>query len=107
MKNQDLFTKRLFSITICSCAILLCSGFFLFSVNTVSAKHNELVPMPQTSVVGKYMMQSINYELPDGTVKQVLVWDTETGKSKRYYWETGGANKGWKPTEMQLPDKPL
>jgi len=111
MKNLDFFTKRLFSITICCCAILLCSGLFMFSVKPVNAKQNQVVHMPQTNVAGKYMMQFITWQFQNddynktvSTVRQILVWDTETGNSKRYALND---NDQWVPTETQLPEKPL
>ncbi len=105
MKNLDLFSKRLFTITICLCAILLCSGLFMFSVKTVSAKQNELVSMPPIGVTGKYMMVYVTWKTDQGDiVRNILVWDTETGKSKRYSLND---NSEWVPTDTQLPEKPL
>jgi hypothetical protein len=105
MKNQDLITKRLFSITICSCAILLCAGFFVFSIKTASAKHNEFGQLPQTGSIGKYMMEYITWmPEPNVLVRNILVWDTETGKSKRY---TLNDSDEWVPASTQLPEKPL
>jgi len=105
MKNQDLFTKRLFSITICVCSVLLCSWLFMFSVNNANAKQNDFAWMPQIGVTGKYMMQYITWmPEPNVLVRNILVWDTETGKSKRY---TLNDNSEWVPTDTQLPEKPL
>lgn len=105
MKNLDFFSKRLFTITVCLCAILLCSGFFLFSVKTVSAKQNEFSSMSPIGVAGKYMMQYVTWMPEQGVVvRQILVWDTETGKSKRYSLND---NSEWVLTDTQLPEKPL
>ncbi len=105
MKNFDVFTKRLLSITLSLCAILLCTGFFIFSISSVKAKSSEQNQLLPTASVGKYMMQYHTW-MPEAkvVVRQILVWDTETGKSIRY---TLNDNSEWVPTDTQLPEKPL
>lgn len=76
--------NKFFSVSIGISMMLLSAGFFIRSFNIANA-----TPAPEkffeqgTNKIGKYMMafQLIN---ANGWYKEILVWDTETGKSKFY-----------------------
>ena len=105
MKNQNLFSKMFVTVSLCVCGLFISAGFFAFSIKTANAKQNEFNQMLPTGIVGKYMMQYVTW-MPEANiiVRQILVWDTETGKSKRY---TLNDNSEWVPADTQLPEKPL
>lgn len=93
--------NRFLNISIGVSIMLLSGGFFLRSVPTANA-----IPVPQASVeegtskVGKYMMQV--YHSAEGR-RYGIVWDTETGKSKAFYYASGGFLDDGKA----FPDNPL
>lgn len=94
MKNKFL------NICIGISLVLFGSGFFLRSLSNANA-----APSPQNFIegnanqIGKYMMQV--YITAAGT-RCAIVWDTETGKSKNYYYN----DRDWLP-ETSLPQKPV
>jgi hypothetical protein len=74
----------------------------------LAVKYNPAqADIPSTSnATGKIMMHSTAFVMSNNnTMFQVLVWNTETGKSKLYYLNVKGAEM--KPTSYQLPASPL
>ena len=82
--------------------ILLAAGFFIRSIDATHAEPNPEKFFEQgTNKIGKYMW--IAYVGTNGNANYTI-WDTETGKSKRYYFD-----KGWilDNSIRQLPEKPM
>lgn len=99
MKVANIFQK----VGLTLAAIIFSVGFFINSLSPATAANND-----NLYENGRYMMQ---YEaVYDGSGNQVnwfvLVWDTQTGKSKAYY---AGGNSGWlvSGSKFQLPSSPL
>lgn len=90
--------------------VLASASLFVFSLNQASASDDVIYESPLES--GKIMMTQLNIPIYDGGVLKkedvnVLVWDTETGKSKNYY--IGKINGAWgaTPSTIQLPASPM
>jgi hypothetical protein len=78
--------------------VLLSLGFFFQSIQSAHAAPLSPQKFFQDGVnkIGKYQMLSFSST-------EVLVWDSETGKSIRYSFE----GSKWTLTKYQLPEKPL
>lgn len=92
-------------------AMLLSSAFLIKSIQPA---HAEVAPMKQMTnnamASGKYMMnQACVYNATGETVYHyVLVWDTETGKSKMYWFDrTSKKTYEWEAFGKDLPAIPL
>lgn len=92
-------------------AMLLSSAFLIKSIQPA---HAEIAPMKQMTnnaiASGKYMMnQACVYNAGGETVYHyVLVWDTETGKSKMYWFDrTSTKSYEWESFGKDLPAVPL
>jgi len=72
-------------------------GVFIYSISPVQADNPTV-----TNSAGKYMMDQNSFVFKDFNY-QILVWDTETGKSKLYSFSDGG----WSNDIAQLPSSPL
>ncbi|MCH2046177.1 MAG: hypothetical protein MK212_18830 [Saprospiraceae bacterium] len=98
-------------------ALVFSFGFLFQSINSATA-NTDLSPdaaewkttnSPNTmcSENGRYMMDYNSvYDASAGRVNwYVLVWDTQTGRSKAYY----AGSKGWYESgaDFQLPSNPL
>jgi len=84
--------------------LLIGAGIFLFGAasffnNPVKADH-----VAQTNGMGKIMMSESGFLMNGKPVYHVLVWDSETGKSKIYGFN--GINK-MVAADYQLPSSPL
>ncbi|MFH0895814.1 MAG: hypothetical protein V2A54_15370 [Bacteroidota bacterium] len=96
MKNLDLLSKRIAVISMALCGILLCVSLLIYTLGSVtksqaadvktSYQNNKLTP----PAAGEIMMAPFLYA--DNCIG-VLVWNTTTGKSVRYYLEGGVATK--------------
>lgn len=90
--------------------ILLSGGFFLRSVNVAQAAPSlpgKLHPEPGSSI-GKYQMSASSITVGDKFFQYVLVWNTETGQSKYYYFDRyDSRSMNWIPFGKDLPEKPL
>jgi len=102
---------KFLQISIGISAILLSGALF---VKSIQPSYAESVPPKQltntTIAAGKYMMnQFAVYSVSENTIYQyVLVWDTETGKSKMYWFDrTNKKNFEWEAFGKDLPATPL
>jgi uncharacterized membrane protein len=91
---------------------MLLSGAFL--IKSIQPAHAEVAPMKQLTsnamASGKYMMnQACVYNAEGTTVYHyVLVWDTETGKSRMYWFDrTDKKTYEWEQFGKDLPAVPL
>lgn len=105
MKNLDLLSKRIAVISTSICGILLFASLFMFSISNLSKSYaSDSKPMYPTTNnttvgVGQIMMAFQVLQAGDGNwYKELLVWNTETGKSKFY--------SDMKVSD-QLPAKPI
>lgn len=92
-------------------AMLLSSAFLIKSIQPA---HAEVAPMKQLAnnimASGKFMMnQACVYNAAGETVYHyVLVWDTETGKSRMYWFDrTDKKTYEWEQFGKDLPSVPL
>ncbi|BDS13993.1 hypothetical protein [Aureispira anguillae] len=96
---MDKITQRLLGVA----AIIFAVAFLIQSASPAQADN-----APQTTYgTGKYQMQfQVELEGDDDLVYYMLVWDTETGRSKMYYGSPGaGTNEA--ASKFQLPSSPL
>jgi len=109
--KKDLVTRRIFAACAGVCAILLCGTLFMYTANTANAA-NDLpdefnhMTMPAT---GSIMMDYTSVHVPseDKTYYECIVWDTNTGNSKLYYYNyTDKVFKAY-GSNVQLPSNPL
>jgi hypothetical protein len=101
--------NKFFSTCIGIAVILFAAGFFVRSFNSAQAE-----PRPEkflaegTNSIGRYMMHFQEVQgltSNDSPEYNVLVWDTETGKSKWYYYSY--TEKTFKVSTAGLPASPL
>jgi hypothetical protein len=83
--------------------LLIGAGIFMFGAasffnNPVKADHEA-----QTSGIGKIMMHQNSFVYDGHYYYQILVWDSETGKSKIYDIDNGNLEKA----NYSLPTSPL
>ena len=105
MKNKFL------QVSIGISMMLVAAGFFVLSINHVSASSPDKVPTPKDfmaqggSKIGKYQVSLNSIYLTDGNLtRNAMVIDTETGKTACYYRDAGAE---WKLISAQLPANPI
>ncbi len=111
MKHLDNFSKRFVAISLSIMGIILCSTLFMATIQPANAGTSNNTPslFPQNSNGGTIMMDYTSVHVPsqDKTYYECLVWDTETGESKLYFYSYD--SKGFKAYDdnVQLPSNPL
>ncbi|MFL5751955.1 MAG: hypothetical protein ACJ76F_00995 [Bacteroidia bacterium] len=105
MKKTSIFMQICIGISI----ILLSGGFFLRSMNQANAAPALPGKLQQsTGSIGKYQMCANTVTVGDKFFQYVLVWNTETGQSKYYYYDRyDDRTFTWIPFGKDLPEKPL
>ena len=101
-------------------AVLVGISLLLFSIDKATAKpdidFSDLTtasPVPQQIGGGAIMMVPFNRTLYNDNGTQsyqetdILVWDTQTGKSKLYYFGYQDNQYGWRTMAYPLPSNPL
>jgi hypothetical protein len=83
--------------------IIFATAALMYSINPVQAD------TPQASyAAGRYQMNLNSVDTQgSGTYFYILVWDTETGRSKMYYGSTNSKKIGPAYQTYQLPSSPL
>ena len=94
MKFINAFQKIALSLGV----LLFGLGFFISSLNPAKADEPSI-----SNSTGKIMMHQNSFVHDGSYYFQVLVWDSETGKSKFYNMDNGKLN----PAEFSLPSSPL
>ena len=94
------FLQKCFGIALVSGTILFGSATLISTINP--AKADNPFTINQT---GKIMMQQEAYQKDGKTYFNILVWNTETGKSNMYYQSTSEGT--YKVSSGQLPSSPL
>jgi len=105
MKNMSKFLQVCVGISI----VILSAGFLFQSVGTANA-----APTPgkflqqQTNNIGKYQMSTSSITVGEKFFQYILVWNTETGESKCYYFDRyDNKTYEWIAFGKDLPAKPL
>ena len=103
MKNSiDSAAQIIFAKLAGSALIIFATLFGIASISNNSAKADN----PNTvNSIGKIMMSESGFLMNGTAIYHVLVWDTETGKSKLYGYQPSG--KSMKPTDYQIPSSPI
>lgn len=108
------FSKIVLSISV----FMLCASAFVFSIHKVTANDSKAFNFPEklTEVDrlaiqnsnGKYQMEISTGTSEGDLIWFILVWDTQTGRSKLYFGDPDSAN-GTRGaySKFQLPSKPL
>lgn len=112
MKYLDNFSRRVIAISLSLMGIILCATLFVATISPANANSSSNLPLPALpsgSGSGGIMMDYTSVHVPsqDKTYYEILVWDSNTGKSKLYYYSY--ADKAFKSYEsnVQLPADPL
>lgn len=97
MKVANIFQK----VGLTLAAIILSVGFFINSLSPATAANND-----NLYENGRYMMDYHSAYEGNSTKWYLIVWDTQTGKSKAYW---AGGSEGWRVSgaAYQLPSSPL
>ena len=114
-KNSTPTLMQGISKVMLSTAVLVFSiAALIYSTSSVNAKEPNIVfpnkPVNGTYAAGKYMMDMalIPAKNKEGAYYQILVWDTETGRSKLYYGNAKGGGSTKKAiNSFNLPSRPL
>ncbi|MFH2141243.1 MAG: hypothetical protein ABIJ97_02385 [Bacteroidota bacterium] len=110
MKNLDLVSKRIAVVSIAICGVLLTVSLLCFSIGSITkgyatdAKPTIQNATANTAVAGEIMMAPAIYG--DGTFV-ILVWNTVTGKSVRYYLDTNSNPYKYVKNKVSLPENPF
>jgi len=94
------FLQKCFGIALVSGTILFGSAALIATINPVKADNPTTV-----NESGKIMMDQINIQRDGKSYYHILIWDTESGKSKMYYQSTSDGS--YKIGSNQLPSSPL
>lgn len=112
MKHLDQFSQRVLTVSLSLMGLILCTTLFFATVNPAAAEHNtntNLLDANGGGNGGKILMDYTSVHVPsqDKTYYEVLVWNSETGQSKLYFYDYN--SKSFKPYEdnVQLPANPL
>ena len=106
-------SKKTLSVCAGISMVLLSASAFLFSVKSTFAGKENNNSFVKSSVFqtgganGKYMMNYQVFKYQDGGEGyNVLIWDTQSGKAKIYYYDTGEKKmKVW--VQGAIPSSPL
>ena len=106
---MDTFSKKTLSICGGISMVLIAASLFFISVKSSFASQpaNNLKSFTPTMVSGKYMMSYQVFKYNDGTEGyNILVWDSETGAGKIYYYDKGEKKmKHWE--SGNIPASPM
>jgi hypothetical protein len=94
------FLQKCFGIALVSGTILFGSATLISTINP--AKADNPTTLNET---GKIMMDQISWQRDGKTFYNILVWNTETGKSNMYYQSISEGT--YKVSSGQLPSSPL
>ncbi len=99
--------KNLKFVDLCKGIMFLLIGIGIASFGIASISNNSAkADSPNTvNSTGKIMMSESGFLMNGTAIYHVLVWDTETGKSKLYGYLP--SNKSMKSTDYQIPSSPL
>lgn len=112
---KTLLKQNWYKVLIGTSMFMASSAFLIQSVSPVQAGNNidfrndALSDFSSSGTSGKIMMNSTQINLNGKTFYAVLVWDTETGKSKLYSANLSATSPLMKAeaSNVQLPSNPL
>lgn len=116
MKNLDVVSKRILAVGLSAAAIILSLTLFMATTSTASAGNGSIDSFdPNTNLSmpaagnGKIMMDYTSVHVPsqDKTYYEVMVWNTETGESKLYFYSYDSKRFKAYEENVQLPANPL
>ena len=94
------FLQKCIGIALVSGTILFGSAALIATINPAKADNPSTI-----NSTGKYMMHQESSEKDGKSYYNILVWDTETGKSKMYY--LNHSEGAYKTSGGQLPSSPV
>jgi hypothetical protein len=98
MKNSiDVIAQRIF-------ASFFGLALFTFALGTIINNSAKADSPTTANSTGKYQMSSAGFELGGKPIYNIVVWDTETGKSVTYTFDGVG---NMVKAKFQLPSSPL
>ncbi len=100
MNFVNAFQKIGLTVTAFLAVVLFGGGFFMSTINPAKADNPTTV-----NETGKIMMDQMAYQRDGKTFYNILVWNTETGKSNMYYHSPSEGT--YKVSSGQLPSSPL
>jgi hypothetical protein len=103
IKLNHMKTKFL-SVCIGIGIVLFSSGFFIQSISPATAQTN-VGNTNSDCKTGRYQMQLSSFVFSSAVYYRILVWDTETGKSKQYVSSSGSS--AWTLDDENLPGNPM
>ena len=108
MKNLGVFSKSILVICVGVSSILLSASVFMSSIAPAKADES-FDPSPTTTLrdSGKYMIDVSRLYYNNAEHWSILVWDTETGKSKKYFFNSNEKKFQASGPGFQLPENPL
>tara|TARA_Y100000385_G_scaffold291545_1_gene370202 strand:+ start:1371 stop:1784 length:414 start_codon:yes stop_codon:yes gene_type:complete len=115
MKNLDTFSKRFISVSLSVMGLILCASLFMYASTPANASITSGV-VPEfakkdfpASAGGSIMMDYTSVHVPsqDKTYYEALVWNTETGQSKLYFYSFDSKTFKAYEDNVQLPKRPL
>jgi len=114
MKHLDVLSQRILAVSLSLMGLILCTTLFVATIGPANAsntpeQNESYLSIPGDGGNGRIMMDYTSVHVPsqDKTYYEVMVWDTETGASKLYYYSY--SDKAFKPydSNVQLPANPL
>jgi hypothetical protein len=96
-KSIDVIAQRIL-------ATFLGLALFTFAIGTVMNNSAKADSPNTVNNLGKYQMSTTGFQFNGKAVYNVLVWDSETGKSKAYSF---GSNEKMNVAPFQIPSSPL
>ncbi len=75
-------------------------GVFIYSISPIQADNPTV-----TNSAGKIQMSESGFVVNGSPFYHILVWDSETGKSKLFWFNS--SSRTLKSTDYQLPSSPL
>ena len=100
MNFVNAFQKIGLTVTAFLAVVLFGGGFFMSTINPVKADNPTTV-----NETGKIMMDQNSFVHEGAFYYHILVWDSESGKSKIYGFKKSSGLFG--TTNYQLPSSPL
>ncbi len=111
MKHLDTFSQRILAVSLSLMGLTLCATLFLSTMTNANASEEDKNIFNTTSGAGTgtIMMNYTSVHVPseDKTYYEVMVWDTETGYSRLYYYDYTEKKFTAYGENVQLPANPL
>ena len=100
MNFANAFQKIGLTIAAILAVVFFGGGFFISSISNAKADNPTV-----TNNSGKIQMSESGFVVNGSPFYHILVWDSETGKSKLFWFNS--STRTLKSTDYQLPSSPL